>query len=85
MCVLAARHGSKVGQRAFTCPIDKINCFTRQFGRANCYKPLTDPYRPLTDPGNWFATQHLTINSKQDVGGRGDPNPKEVIQIRKED
>ncbi|EYB84546.1 hypothetical protein Y032_0314g2225 [Ancylostoma ceylanicum] len=41
--VLAARHGFNVDQRVLTCPIDKINGFTRQFGSANCYKPLTGP------------------------------------------
>ncbi|EYC13580.1 hypothetical protein Y032_0043g795 [Ancylostoma ceylanicum] len=43
LCVLAVRHGCNVGPRVLTCPVDEIRCLTRQFGSANCHKPLRDP------------------------------------------
>ena len=56
MGVLAARHACNGGQRVLTGQIDEINGFTRQLGRANCYKPLTNPV-----PENGFKDRLMTF------------------------
>ncbi|EYC30024.1 hypothetical protein Y032_0005g2403 [Ancylostoma ceylanicum] len=39
-----------------SCQIDEINGFTRQLGRANCYKRLTNPV-----PENGFKDRFVTF------------------------
>ncbi|EYC04273.1 hypothetical protein Y032_0089g2320 [Ancylostoma ceylanicum] len=51
--VLVGRHGCNVSHGVLMCLINKNNGFTRQFGSASCYEPLTDEI-----PKNGFKGLH---------------------------